>query len=221
MKCARKEAGGFHPPLQRRLCGHMEFARKEVGGFHPPLQRLYGRMKCARKRRAGFTCPYIGEVGSQQCFSARGENKKLVEAAGIEPASGKADASVPTSVASPSPLVAGRRDAGSPPPSPHWSLSLLSGRQQRRTRLCEPDPEATGRTSGGLLRFITQPKQQEPHLFWLAVNGSHPARHRCLVPSRRAQIAPTFFAVKVAFLFCHKFGINETLAHSSCSGTKR
>jgi hypothetical protein len=51
-------------------------------------------------------------------------------------------------------------------------LSLLSGRQQRRTRLSEPDPEATERTSGGLLRFITQPKQQEPHLFWLAVTGA-------------------------------------------------
>ena len=97
--------------------------------------------------------------------------------------------------------MTGRRDAGSPPPSPHRSLSLLSGRQQRRTRLCEPDPEATGRTSGGLLRFITQPKQQEPHLFWLAVNGSHPARHRCLVPSRRAQIAPTFSLSKWHFYF--------------------
>jgi hypothetical protein len=89
-------------------------------------------------------------------------------------------------------------------------LSLLSGRQQRRTRLSEPDPEATERTSGGLLRFITQPKQQEPHLFWLAVTGATRLATDASFLPVEPKSPPHFLSLQTAFLFCHKSVHRET-----------
>jgi len=55
----------------------MKCARKRRAGFTCPYSDCRGAWNAPEKKLAGFTCPYIGEVGSQQCFSARGENKKI------------------------------------------------------------------------------------------------------------------------------------------------
>ncbi len=98
MKCARKEAGGFHPPLQRRLCGHMKCDRKRRAGFTCPYSDCRGTWNVPEKKRAGFirpysdcmgawnapekklagfTCPYIGEVGFSTVFFSEGRKQKI------------------------------------------------------------------------------------------------------------------------------------------------